>query len=65
MSKITLEERFQTLDEMIEKLQAEDISLEDSIKLYSEGMKIIAECNQTIEEINGRLVNLKEENHGI
>ncbi|MDO5695764.1 MAG: exodeoxyribonuclease VII small subunit [Eubacteriales bacterium] len=56
----TLEEKFKELDRMIEQLQDENISLEESIRIYSEGMKAVAACNEKIEEINGKLVNLKE-----
>ena len=36
--ELTLEEAFEKLEETIEKLQAEDITLEDSFKEYKQGM---------------------------
>ena len=46
----TLDQSFEKLEEMIGKLEQEDISLEESFKLYKEGMKLIKSCNDKVEK---------------
>ena len=47
----TLDQSFEKLEEMIGKLEQEDISLEESFKLYKEGMKLIKSCNDKIDKV--------------
>ena len=49
MKKQTLEDAFLQLETVIERLEAEDISLEDSFKAYSEGMELLQFCNASID----------------
>ena len=50
MTEQSLETVFEQLDEIVEQLEAEDISLEDSFGLYHKGMDLLKVCN---EKING------------
>lgn len=45
----TIEEGFQKLDEILASLESKDISLEESFKLYQQGVAEIAFCNDKIE----------------
>ena len=49
-----------TLEQMFEKLEQEDISLEDSFKIYQEGMKLIQTCNETIDKVEKEVLKLSE-----
>ena len=58
--KERFEKAYEKLREISEKIKNDDTSLEDSIKLYEEGMKYYAECDgilndaeQKIEVIGG------------
>ena len=53
--KITLEESFETLDEIIENLQSGELTLEESFKKYEEGMKLIKNCNDVIDKVEKKL----------
>ena len=65
----TLEESFQKLDEIVNKMEQEDISLEDSFALYNDGMKVLKSCNDSIDLVEKKLMlltgeaNNKEEQH--
>lgn len=61
----TLEVSFDELNEIISKLEAEDISLEESFLLYNSGMKLVKSCNDSIDKIEKKLIILNEdgENH--
>lgn len=57
---MTLEQMFEKLEESIEKLEQEDISLEDSFKIYQEGMKLIRTCNEKIDKVEKEVLKLSE-----
>lgn len=54
--KMSLEECFEGLDEIISELQSGELSLEDSFKKYEDGMKLIKKCNDTIDKVEKKLV---------
>ncbi len=56
----TLDQSFEKLEEMIGKLEQEDISLEESFKLYKEGMKLIKSCNDKIDRVEKEVLKLNE-----
>lgn len=56
----TLEQAFEKLEEMIGDLEQEDISLEESFKLYKEGMKLIKFCNDKIDKVEKEVLKLNE-----
>ena len=59
----TLETAFTDLEEIIEKLEKEDITLEDSFKLYQDGMKLIKHCNDSIDKVEKQLIVLGEKDN--
>ena len=58
--ELTLEQMFEKLEESIERLEQEDISLEDSFKIYREGMKLIQTCNEKIDKVEKEVLKLSE-----
>lgn len=56
----TLETSFEELDEIIGKLEQEEISLEDSFRLYQEGMTLLKNCNDSIDKVEKQLIVLGE-----
>ena len=47
----TLEESFKELDGLIEKMQADDLPLEDAFNLYKKGIELVQYCNDKIEKV--------------
>lgn len=58
---LSIEETFVKLDEIIERLESEDVSLEESFRLYTEGMELAALCNSSIEEVEKKVMALNSE----
>lgn len=58
---MSLEENFAKLEETIEKLEAEDISLEASFTAYNEGMKLLKQCNEEIDRIEKKVLKISED----
>lgn len=59
--KKTLEEMFLDLDQVMESLQAEDVTLEDSFALYHRGMELLKLCNDKIDTVEKKMMILDEE----
>ena len=57
----TLQDMLQTLDDAIRQLESEDISLEDSFLVYEQGMKLIKECNEKIDRVEKKVLELNAE----
>ena len=58
--EMTLEQLFGKLEESIAQLEREDISLEDSFKIYKEGMKLVQTCNSKIDKVEKEVLKLNE-----
>ncbi len=57
-----LEDDFKKLEDIIERMEHEDLSLEDSFKAYEEGMRIVLSCNEQIGKVEKQLIILNEKN---
>lgn len=57
----SLEESFEALDEILEQLEDENVSLEASFKLYQKGMKLVKDCNQSIDKVEKELIVISKE----
>lgn len=53
--KMTLEDAFAALDDIVNAMENEKISLEDSFKNYKKGLELIKYCNDSIGTIEGEL----------
>lgn len=60
MTEQSLETVFEQLDEIVERLEAEDVSLEDSFGLYHKGMDLLKVCNDKIDTIEKKMMMLDE-----
>ena len=52
---ITVEEAFTKIEEKIQALEKEDISLDDSFKEYQEGMALLKQCHEMIENVEKKV----------
>jgi exodeoxyribonuclease VII small subunit len=56
-----LEDNFLKIEEVIERLETEDISLEDAFAAYSEGMQLLKTCNDQIDRVEKKVLKLTED----
>lgn len=56
----TLEELFTTLDEIADRMEGSEVSLEESFQLYKQGMTILKKCNDTIDMVEKEVLILDE-----
>ena len=59
--KLSVEEAVAKIEEKIEALEADDITLEDSFKEYQEGMKLLKLCHEAIEEVEQKVQKIAED----
>lgn len=56
-----LEELFTELEEILDKMEEKEISLESSFQLYEEGMKKLKQCNDKIDRVEKKMLMLNEQ----
>ena len=61
---IELEEGMKRLDEVVQKLSGEGISLEESLALYEEGVALVRECNARLESAERKINILRMSDDG-
>lgn len=60
MKEQSLETVFSQLDRIVEQLESEEISLEESFGLYHKGMELLKVCNEKLDTIEKRMMVLDE-----
>ena len=58
----TIQENIEKLDQIVEDMQSENISLDESFEKYKEGIILIKNTNEQIEKIETEVKKLEEEN---
>lgn len=56
------EDKIKELEEIIEVLENGDVSLDDSIKKYTEAMKLVKECDSELKNIEDKVNKIVNEN---
>ena len=62
MKSKSFEEKLEHSKELLEKLMNPEITLEESVKLYEEGLKNIKEAQTLIEEAKTKITVIEQEN---
>lgn len=55
-----LEESFEQISSIIAELEKPGVSLEDSFRLYQEGIQLLKNCNDSIDQVEKKLMILNE-----
>ncbi len=53
--ELTFEQSIGRLEEIVEKLEAGQVPLDESLKLFEEGVKLSRFCNTKLEEIERKI----------
>ena len=65
MKNKTFEEKLDYSKELLEKLMNPEITLEESVKLYEEGLKNIKEAQTLIEEAKTKITIIEKANQNV
>jgi len=61
---MTFEKALSRLEEIARQLESGDIPLEESLKMYEEGMKLIEFCNEKLNEAEKKVQKLTRNQDG-
>lgn len=53
--KQTLEETFAEIEDIIEQMEQQDISLDESFQLYQKGVEGLKSCNDLLDEVEKKM----------
>ena len=56
-----IEDVFQELDVIAEKLESSDTSLEDSFRLYKKGMELLKYCSGKLDTVKKKMLQMDED----
>ena len=60
IEKLTLEEAFDKIDNLMDEMSEDDIALDKSFELYKEGMETLSKCKDIIDEVEKKVIILSE-----
>ncbi len=60
--RLSFEEALKQLESIVNQLEQDDITLEDSVKLYEEGVKLSKFCTEVLEDAELRIEQVNEAN---
>lgn len=58
---LSIEEGFAKLEETIQQLESGEVSLEEAFACYSEGMRLIKDCNAQLDRVEKQVLKLTED----
>ncbi len=59
-NKIDFEKSLAALEEIVAKLEGGECSLDESIKLFEQGVKYTSECRDALKNAKERIINLTD-----
>ena len=59
--KMTIDQGFDSLEEIIEKMESDNISLEESFQLYWKGIEMIKQLKEKLDATEKKIIVLEEE----
>lgn len=59
--ELSLEDAFAQVEEVIGRLETEEITLEESFLAYRQGMELLAKCNETIDRVEKKVMKVNED----
>ena len=58
------EKAFQQLEKIVQRLEGEEMSLDDSLKLFEQGISLSRFCHQKLEEVEKRIETILSDAKG-
>ncbi len=59
--KLTFEESIERLEEIVEKLDQEEVSLDEAVAFYKEGLALSGFCKEKLAVAEGEILLLRKE----
>lgn len=59
--ELSVEEGFSRLDKLVQQMESGTISLEESFRLYAEGMELLKHCSDRIDLVEKKMLQISED----
>ncbi|MBO7650060.1 MAG: exodeoxyribonuclease VII small subunit [Lachnospiraceae bacterium] len=59
--RVSLENRMQQLEEILRKMESMELTLDESFRLYREGMEQLKKCSEMIDTVEKELQIIEED----
>ncbi len=60
LNELSFEEALEQLEEIVQRLENEEVSLEESVNLYERGMELSKYCTDSLEQAEQRIEKVNE-----
>ncbi|RLB65384.1 MAG: exodeoxyribonuclease VII small subunit [Deltaproteobacteria bacterium] len=64
MAKQSFEAALKKLEEVVEKLESGEVSLDQSLKLFEQGIGLVRQCSQRLDEVESKVQMLVSDERG-
>ncbi len=64
MAKQSFEVALKKLEEVVEKLESGEVSLDQSLKLFEQGIGLVRQCSQRLDEVESKVQMLVSDERG-
>jgi len=64
MEQMTFEQKIARLEEIVTRLEKGDTQLDDSLKLFEEGTRLVADCRKELDHAEQQVVKLMKGEDG-
>lgn len=61
MEEMSVEESFAELDRLVQQMESGNTSLEESFQLYAKGMQLLKNCNEKIDLVEKKMLQISED----
>jgi exodeoxyribonuclease VII small subunit len=59
--EMTIEEAFEKLDDLAQRLEDRETSLEESFRLYRQGMEVLKYCSDRLDTVEKKMLQMSED----
>lgn len=64
MAQQKFEDAMKRLEDVVQSLESGDLSLQDTLQIFEEGMKLVSFCSKKLEEAEQKVTMLIKESDG-
>ena len=64
MAKQSFEVALKKLEEVVEKLESGEVSLDQSLKLFEQGVTLVRQCSKRLDEVESKVQVLVSDERG-
>jgi exodeoxyribonuclease VII small subunit len=64
LAALSFEEAYERLEEIVRRLEGDDLTIEQSVDLYEQGVALVRQCNERLDSAELRISQLAPNGEG-